>query len=46
MDKKIRKTKESSLLSGFSLRIFMPDGNPDGLKIIEKYNWTGQVPLM
>ena len=26
---------------GFSLRIFMPDGEPDGLRIIEKSNWTG-----
>lgn len=25
----------------FSLRIFLPDGSPDGLRIIEKSNWTG-----
>jgi len=25
----------------FSLKIFLPDGIPDGLKIIEKSNWTG-----
>lgn len=27
---------------GFSVRIFIPSGNPDGLRIIEKSNWTGQ----
>lgn len=27
---------------GFSVRIFIPDGNPEGLKIVEKSNWTGQ----
>jgi len=32
-------TKESS---GFSVRIFIPSGEPDGLRIIEKSNWTGQ----
>jgi hypothetical protein len=26
---------------GFSLRIFLPDGEPDGLRIVEKSNWTG-----
>jgi hypothetical protein len=26
---------------GFSIRIFLADGQPDGLKIIEKSNWTG-----
>lgn len=26
----------------FSIKIFLPDGNPEGLKIIEKSNWTGQ----
>src|SRR5680860_1680359 len=25
----------------FSIRIFLPDGVPDGLRIIEKSNWTG-----
>lgn len=24
-----------------SLRIFVPDGKPDGLRVIEKSNWTG-----
>jgi hypothetical protein len=26
---------------GFSIRIFLPDGSPDGLRIVEKSNWTG-----
>lgn len=26
----------------FSIRIFLPDGHPDGLKIVEKSNWTGR----
>lgn len=25
----------------FSIKIFLPDGTPDGLKVIEKSNWTG-----
>jgi len=25
----------------FSIRIFLPDGTPDGLRIIERSNWTG-----
>lgn len=27
----------------FSIRIFLPDGLADGLKIVEKSNWTGRV---
>ena len=27
---------------GFSVRIFMPTGEPEGLRIIEKSNWTGR----
>lgn len=27
---------------GFSVRIFMPSGNPEGLRVIEKSNWIGQ----
>lgn len=26
---------------GFSVRLFMPDGDPAGLKVVEKSNWTG-----
>jgi hypothetical protein len=28
---------------GFSIRIFLPDGTPEGLKIVEKSNWTGRA---
>ena len=27
---------------GFSVRIFIPNGQPEGLRVIEKSNWTGQ----
>ncbi|MBK6938901.1 MAG: GIY-YIG nuclease family protein [Planctomycetes bacterium] len=27
---------------GFSVRIFIPSGDPDGVRIVEKSNWTGQ----
>ena len=27
---------------GFSVRIFIPTGDPEGMRIIEKSNWTGQ----
>jgi hypothetical protein len=27
---------------GFSLRLFLPDGTPDGLRVAEKSNWTGR----
>jgi hypothetical protein len=25
----------------FSIRIFLPDGNADGVKVLEKSNWSG-----
>ncbi len=25
----------------FSIRVFLPDGDPDGLRVIEKSNWSG-----
>lgn len=28
--------------AGFSVRIFLPTGDPDGIRIVEKSNWTGQ----
>ena len=28
-------------MKAYSLRIFLPDGVPDGLRLIEKSNWTG-----
>ena len=27
---------------GYSIRLFLPDGEPEGLKLIEKTNWSGQ----
>ncbi|HEY7329593.1 MAG TPA: GIY-YIG nuclease family protein [Gemmataceae bacterium] len=27
---------------GFSIRIFLPDGTPDGLRTVEKSNWIGR----
>lgn len=29
----------------FSIRIFLPDGTPDGIKIVEKSNWTGRATV-
>ena len=31
-----------SKAAGFSVRIFIPSGEPEGLRIVEKSNWTGQ----
>ena len=31
----------SSNTRPFSIRIFLPDGEPDGVRVIEKSNWTG-----
>ena len=31
---------------GFSIRIFLPDGTPDGLKLVEKSNWSGRKMRM
>lgn len=27
---------------GFSVRLFLPEGDPDGVKTVEKSNWTGR----
>lgn len=32
----------SSGTTAFSVRIFLPSGDPDGLRVVEKSNWTGQ----
>jgi hypothetical protein len=29
-------------MTGFSVRIFVPSGEPEGLRLVEKSNWTGQ----
>jgi hypothetical protein len=26
----------------YTIRIFVPDGNPEGLRIIDQMNWTGR----
>jgi hypothetical protein len=31
-----------SKTAGFSVRIFIPSGEPEALRIVEKSNWTGQ----
>lgn len=31
-----------TITKGFSVRIFIPSGEPEGLRIVEKSNWTGQ----
>jgi len=38
----MREDYEMSKGRAFSVRIFIPFGDPDGLRIIEKSNWTGQ----
>ena len=30
-------------MAPFSLRIFVADGDPDGLRIVEKSNWIGKA---
>ena len=42
--KKVERQNPSSMseLLGFSVRIFVPAGDPEGLRVIEKSNWTGQ----
>ena len=27
--------------SGFTLRMFVPDGDPEGVRLIDRMNWTG-----
>jgi hypothetical protein len=27
----------------FSIRIFVADGDPDGLRVIERFNWNGKA---
>ena len=31
------------MINPFSLRIFVADGDPDGLRIVDKSNWIGKV---
>jgi hypothetical protein len=32
----------STYRRGFSVNVFLPSGDPDGLKVVEKSNWTGR----
>jgi len=32
---------QTKIAHGFSIRIFLPDGTPDGLNLVEKSNWSG-----
>lgn len=32
---------QPSVRRGFSVRVFLPGGDPDGIKVVEKSNWTG-----
>lgn len=32
-----------NLLKPFSLRIFVADGDPDGLRVVERSNWIGKA---
>lgn len=29
-------------MTGFSIRVFLPDGEPDGLRLVDKSHWTGR----
>ena len=37
-----KATSDNNQRWGFSVRIFVPSGEPEGLRVIEKSNWTGQ----
>lgn len=30
---------------GFSVNVFLPTGDPEGLKVVEKSNWSGWVSI-
>ena len=32
---------EPNMSDPFTIRIFVPDGNPEGVRIIDRMNWTG-----
>ncbi len=32
-------------MPGFSIQVFLPDGDPEGLRIVTKSHWTGQVTM-
>lgn len=35
--------EKMSTLKPFSLRIFVADGDPDGLRVVERSNWVGKA---
>lgn len=32
-------------MAGFSIQVFLPDGDPEGLRIVTKSHWTGQATM-
>lgn len=38
-------TTNANRASPFSLRIFVADGDPDGLRLVERSNWTGKAVM-
>ena len=35
-------TKPNTTRRGFSVNVYLPGGDPEGLKVVEKSNWTGR----
>ena len=35
-------TKSNTTRRGFSVNVYLPSGDPEGLKVVEKTNWTGR----
>ena len=42
MAAKKKKSADTATKRGYSIRIYLPDGIADGLKIVEKSNWSGR----
>jgi len=36
-----KMTQETVMADPFTIRIFVPDGNPEGIRLIDRMNWTG-----
>lgn len=43
MQIKLSVHESPSMTTPFSLRIFVPDGDPDGLRIVDRTNWNGKA---
>lgn len=43
LSKKTKKALKETMQTPFSLRIFVADGDPDGLRIVERSNWVGRA---